>query len=114
MIDTTPHRAFALVVFALMPTLVAPNAVAQSGMGTPYVEHWGFFQRNENGSDQWKYEPRLYVPFRLDNGWTFTQRVDVPMIYTNATGAGNPGGGYSAGIGDVFIEDIFETPEIAT
>jgi hypothetical protein len=113
MIDTRLHRAFALSRCALALTLIAPIAAAQNGLGTLYAENWGFFQKNENGSDQWKYEPRLYVPFHFDNGWTFTQRVDVPMIYTNTKGAGNPGGGYSGGIGDVFIEEIFETPEIA-
>jgi hypothetical protein len=113
MIDTRPHRAFALGRCALAMILIAPTTAAQSGLGMVNVENWGFFQKNENGSDQWKYEPRLYVPFHFDNGWMFTQRVDVPMIYTNAKGAGNPGGGYSGGIGDVFIEEIFETPEIA-
>jgi hypothetical protein len=113
MFKSRSHREFALCSFALTLLLVSPVAAAQTVPGTVYTENWGFFQKNENGTDQWKYEPRLYVPFRFDNGWTFTQRLDVPMIYTNATGAGNPGGGYSAGVGDVFIEEIFETPEVA-
>jgi hypothetical protein len=113
MIDTRPHYALTLCACALALILIPQIAAAQDGWGAPSVENWGFFQKNENGSDQWKYEPRLYVPFRLENGWTFTQRVDVPVIYTNAKGAGNPAGGYSWGIGNVFIEEIFETPEIA-
>ncbi len=111
--DKTTHGWLNFIQWTLALLVVAPAAAAQSGWGTAYTENWVFFQKNESGSNQWKYEPRLHVPFRFDNGWTFTQRVDVPMIYTNAAGAGNPGGGYSAGIGDVFIEEIFETPEVA-
>ncbi len=91
----------------------APCAAAQSGIGTVYVSNFAYFQKNENGSGQWTYEPRLYVPYQFDNGWTFTQRVDVPLIYTNVSGAGNPGGGWSGGIGDVFIQETFTSPEIA-
>ncbi len=89
-----------------------PAALAEGAPSTTYAENWGFFQRNTNGSNQWKDEPRLYVPWRLDNGWTFTQRVDVPLIYTNASGPGNPAGGYSGGVGDAFIEEIFDSPDV--
>jgi hypothetical protein len=87
-------------------------AAGQSGLGSVVFENWGFFQRNEDGSNQWKYEPRLYVLYRFVDGATFTQRIDVPLIYTNASGAGNPGGGYSGGVGDIFIEEIFESREV--
>lgn len=114
MFSRLPRRKWlASWLSALSLVLGAVPAAAQSGFGTVSVENWGYFQRNEDGTNQWKYEPRLYIPYRFDNGITFTQRVDVPMIYTNATGAGNPGGGYSGGIGDVFIEEIFESTEIA-
>lgn len=99
---------------ALVPMIAhVPAAAAEAGLGAIYVENWGFFQRNTNGSNQWKDEPRLYVPWRLDEGWTFTQRIDVPLIYTDASGPGNPGGGYSGGVGDAFIEEIFDSPEAA-
>ena len=109
-----PHsgRQGLCVVALAAVTGMAPGA-AQGGLGAIYVENWVDYQKNENATDQWKYEPRLYVPYHFDNGATFTQRVDVPMIYTNTTGAGNPNGGYSGGIGDVFIEEYYETPEIA-
>lgn len=105
--------ASALLGAALSVVCHVPAALAEDEHGAIYVENWGFFQRNTNGSNQWKDEPRLYIPWRLDYGWTFTQRVDVPMLYTNASGAGNPGGGYSFGVGDAFIEEIFESPEVA-
>jgi hypothetical protein len=91
----------------------APCVAAQSGIGTVYVSNFASFQKNENGSGQWTYEPRLYIPYRFDNGWTFTQRVDVPLIYTNDSGPGNSGGGWSGGVGDVLIQEGFTSPEIA-
>lgn len=111
--DIRHRRGLASGLCAWALCVVAPHTSAQSGLGTVYVENWGYFQRNENGTNQWTYEPHLYVPYHFDNGATFTQRLDVPMIDTNATGPGNPGGGYSGGFGDVFIEEIFESPEIA-
>ena len=91
----------------------APCAEAQSGIGGVYVNNFVSFQKNEDGSDQWTYEPRLYIPYQFDNGWVFTQRVDVPLIYTNGTGPGNSGGGWSGGIGDVLIQESFTSPQIA-
>lgn len=117
--DASPTNAMrsvgwlASALGALVLVAGATPAAAQSGLGSVYVENWGYFQKNENGSNQWKYEPHLYVPYHFDNGVTFTQRVDVPMIYTNATGAGNPDGGYAFGIGDVFIEEIFKSPDVS-
>ena len=84
-------------------TLASAQYRDRDDLGTVRFENWGYFQRNEDGSNEWKYWPRLYVPYSFDNGWTFTQCVDVPMIYTNAVGPGNPGGGYSGGVGDAFI-----------
>lgn len=88
-------------------------AFAEEGLGRPYVENWIFFQRNADGSGQWKDEPRLYVPWHLAGGWPFTQRVDAPLVYTNATGMGNPDGSYSAHVGDAFIEEILASPLVA-
>ncbi len=106
-------RSLLAILLASAAVALAAPAAAQSGFGSVYFENWGFFERNENGSDHWKYEPRLYIPYRFDDGVTFTQRLDLPMIYTNDSGAGNPGGGWSGGLGDFFIEEIFESPEVA-
>jgi len=83
------------------------------GIGTSRVENWFDFQRNINGSELWQYWPRFYIPFNLQRGWTFTQRVDLPMDYTDGAGSENPAGKWKFGIGDWFIEEIVTTPEVA-
>ena len=103
----------AAALFALLIGAAPGPAVGEGGFGTVELQNWGFFQRNEDGSNQWKYDPRLYIPYKFANGVTFTQRIDVPLIYTNASGAGNPGGGYSGGVGDMFIEEYFESAPVA-
>jgi hypothetical protein len=102
-----------LIVCTLSLLAAAVPARAQTGWGSAQVQNWGYFQKNENGSNQWKYQPRLLLPYGFDSGATFTERVDVPMIDTNATGAGNPDGGYAFGFGDMFIEEILESAEVA-
>ncbi len=89
------------------------SAVAQAGWQPLRLENWGFFQKNPNGSNQWQYRPRAFAPYRLDNGWTLVQRADIPLLYTNATGPGNPAGGYSGGVGNILLESIVDTPDIA-
>lgn len=91
----------------------AGAAWAQSGLQPIRLDNWGYYQRNANDSNQWQYRPRLWVPYRFDNGWTFTQRADVPMIYTDDTGPAKSTSGYSGGIGNILLESIFETPEVA-
>lgn len=99
---------------SILPPLVCLFSVtagaAHAQLQEPRLETWGYWQRNTNGSTAWKLQPRLFVPFRFDDGWVFTQRVDVPLVDTDAVGPGNPDGGYSGGVGDIFIEEIFESP----
>jgi hypothetical protein len=75
--------------------------------------HWLYFQENTDNSERWQYRPRFYIPFSLPRGWTFTQRLDLPVYYTDKVGPENPNGGWKSGIGDWFIEEIFATPELA-
>jgi hypothetical protein len=77
------------------------------------LENWIYYQGNENGSVQWKYEPHLYMPFALGSGWSFTQRVDVPLVYTDDKGSANPKGDWGFGVGNALIEEIFESPPVA-
>lgn len=88
-------------------------ASADPGFGPIRFDNWGYFQKNANDSNQWQYRPRVYFPYQFENGGVFRQRVDVPMIYTDNTGPGNPGGTYSGGIGNIMIESIYDTPDIA-
>jgi hypothetical protein len=99
-------------VFFCLSFAAGGTATAQLP-GPISLQNWLTFQRNTNGSEQWEYEPRLFIPFSLSGGWTFTQRIDLPASYTNQVGTDNPGGGWKAGIGDWFIEEIFATPELA-
>jgi hypothetical protein len=105
----TVCRLFAVV--ATLGLLAATAAAAQTPAAR--VESWLDYQRNDNGTAQWKLDPRLYVPFALGGGWTFTQRIDVPLVYTDDKGSANPAGGWAFGFGNALVEEIFETPELA-
>lgn len=102
-----------LTLIALAAASIAFPCRAENEKGDSRFENWGIFQKDVNGTDQWTYQARLYVPFDLGDGWTFTQRVQLPMTYTNESGPGNPTGTYSGGVGNLFVEEIFETGEVA-
>jgi len=103
---------FAILIALATACFVLP-CHAENEKGDARFESWGILQKDVNETEQWTYQARLYVPFSLGDGWTFTQRVQLPMSYTNESGAGNPGGTYSGGIGNGFIEEIFETGDVA-
>ena len=88
-------------------------AVAQGQWGTIRFDQWLFVQGNANDSTQWQYRPRLFLPYDFASGWTATMRIDLPMLYTNDSGPAHPGGGYSGGIGNYFIEPTVDTPEVS-
>ncbi len=69
---------------------------ARGNLGTIRLDNWGYFQENVNGTDQWQYRPRLFMPWVFGNEWIATLRADVPMLYTNNTGPANREGGYWA------------------
>jgi hypothetical protein len=85
----------------------------QAQMGTVTLENWLYYQENYGASARWQYQPRLLMPFAFGGGWTFTQRIDVPFYYTNATGSANADGAWRFRTSDVFVEEIFDTPDIA-
>jgi hypothetical protein len=103
-----------LLVAALVSvaSLAACPATAEQ-LGPTRFDSWLSYQRNTDGSGQWLYQQRFYVPFDLPRGWIFTQRVDLPVSYTNKVGTDNPTGAWKAGIGDWFVEEIVDTPELA-
>src|SRR5262245_58382316 len=93
---------------SLLPLLLfAGSAVAQVRF-----DNWLYYQRNTDDSTRWQYRPRLYAPFDIGGGWTFTQRVDLPMYYTDRQGPENTSGGWKAGIGDWYVEEGLTTPEL--
>jgi len=89
-----------------------PASPGLGNLGTIRFDNWGYFQENRNGSGQWQYRPRVFVPWVFGNGWIATLRTDVPMIYTDNTGPANSNGGYSGGIGNVFFEPILDTAQL--
>lgn len=76
-------------------------------------DNWLYYQRNTDDSTRAQYRPRFYIPFNLDNGGVFTQRIDLPVYYTNKVGADNPNGDRKGGIGDWFIEETYLSPEVS-
>jgi len=54
----------------------------------------------------------FYIPFNLSPGWMFTQRIDLPVAYTDTVGPQNTAGNWKLGINDWFIEEILTTPEL--
>ena len=100
----------ASLVAAALGGLAAP-ATAQ--LGTIRFDNWFFYQQNYGDTARFQYRPRIFIPYSFGDGWTFTQRLDLPLYYTDATGPENPGGDWKFGVSDVFVEEIFDTPEIA-
>jgi hypothetical protein len=102
-----------LVITCLLGLAAGSVAEAQPSEWPPVrFDNWLYFQHNLDGTDRWQYRPRFYIPFNLDGGWTFTQRIDLPMYYTDRVGPENPGGGWKFGIGDWFIEESLLSPAV--
>lgn len=100
--------------FALACLLAATGAWAQEKANPPIrFDNWLYYQRNTDDSTRAQYRPRFYIPFNLDNGGVFTQRIDLPIYYTNKVGTDNPNGDRKAGIGDWFIEETYLSPEVS-
>lgn len=93
--------------------LLAAGAAPAQQLGTIRFDNLLYFQSNTDGSERWQYRPRVYIPFSLSGGWTFTQRFDLPVSYTDKVGTDNPTGEWKSGIADWFIEEAFASPELA-
>ncbi len=85
---------------------------ARGSLGRIRFDNWGYFQENVNGTYQWQYRPRLFVPWVFGNEWIATLRADFPIIYTNNKGPANRDGGYSGGIGNIFFEPILDSAPV--
>jgi hypothetical protein len=93
--------------------LLASSATLAQDRPPIRFDNWLYFQKNTDDSERWQYRPRFYIPFNLSGGWTFTQRLDLPVYYTDKVGPENPTGEWKAGIADWFIEEAFTSPEVA-
>jgi hypothetical protein len=107
---TTRKRAAAI---ALAASLSAVPGAATAQLGTIRMDNWLYYQGNYGDTARWQYRARFFVPYDLGGGWTFTQRADLPFYYTDASGPANPDGGWKGRLADVFVEEIFDTPEVA-
>lgn len=99
--------------FLLVSMTCGFPAAAQAQMGTIRFDNWLYYQQNYDSSVRWQYRPRVFVPFAIGGGWTFTQRVDVPFYYTDKPGPANTSGGYEFRVSDALVEEIFDTPDVA-
>ena len=97
----------------LSVSLLCALAGAATAVENPLrFDNWVYYTKNFDGSAQWEYDPRLFVPFSFGNGWTFTQRIDIPFYYTDKVGPANPQGAWSFRLSDAFVEEIFDTPDL--
>jgi hypothetical protein len=53
---------------------------------------------------------RYDTPYRLENGWTFFPRLDVPFVYNDAPSRDNPNGDYEFGFGDLSAQFLLIRP----
>jgi hypothetical protein len=101
------------VIAAIVIPAWAGKVVADIELGTVRLDNWAYFQQNTNATGRVQLRERLFVPFNIDQGWTFTQRVDVPFYDTDKSGPTNTDGVWKAGISDMLIEEIIDSPEVA-
>ena len=108
------HSKSRSAIVGLVCLLASAGALAQQKEGPPIrFDNWLFYQRNTDDSTRAQYRPRFFIPFNLDNGGVFTQRIDLPIYYTNKVGTDNPNGDRKGGIGDWFIEETYLSPEVS-
>jgi hypothetical protein len=76
------------------------------------IDSWLTTQENFDGSSQWSYRIKVFIPRPVRHGWTSTSRIDLPYVVTNKVGPADPGGVWQGHIGDALIEQIFDTPKL--
>ncbi|MHC4206807.1 MAG: hypothetical protein ACYSTT_19300 [Planctomycetota bacterium] len=53
---------------------------------------------------------RQYAPYRLNNGWVISGRIEIPLIYTDIPSRDNPNGDYELGAGDLATQLLLIQP----
>jgi hypothetical protein len=107
-------RSPSRLILAFGLSLLASSATSAQELGTIRFDNWLYYQENPDNTGQWQYRPRFLIPVNLPLAWTFTQRIDLPILDTDRVGPDNTTGKWKAGIGDWFIEEGFTSPEVAT
>src|SRR5262245_33548735 len=112
--EATMNRMPRSAAVGLACLLCCASALAQQKESPPIrFDNWLYYQKNVDDSERWQYRPRFLIPFNLDNGGVFTQRIDLPFYYLNKVGQDNPNGDWKSGIGDWFIEEVYLSPEVS-
>ena len=101
------------MIAAIVIPAWADSIAADIQLGTVRLDNWAYFQQNTTATERVQLRERLFVPINFGQGWTFTQRVDVPFYETNNPGPANSDGGWKTGIADMLIEEIIDGPEVA-
>lgn len=71
------------------------------------------YQENADNTGQYKLTEKVYVPLGASGAWRFTGRVDMPFLYTNKEGSGNPNGDWAFHVGDSLTELDVTAPPVA-
>ena len=109
-----------LCIAASDTSLAQSEATGEPGPPDPVdspktrLETWFYYQDNADSSGQYKLTEKVYVPLGASGGWRFTGRLDVPLIYTDKEGNGNPNGDWTFHGGDSLTEFYVTTPPAAT
>jgi hypothetical protein len=53
---------------------------------------------------------RYDTPYRLESGWLFSPRFEMPFVYTNVPSRDNPNGDYEFGAGDLSTQFLMIRP----
>ncbi|MBL8675360.1 MAG: hypothetical protein JNL07_10760 [Rhodospirillales bacterium] len=95
---------------------VAPAAASAQTPRPPdtRIDVWMFGQRNDDATDSRlnKLTIRAQRTFELPAGWRAALRGDLPLLDTDKRGVGNPGGDFSAHLGDVLTQASVTTPQV--
>lgn len=68
------------------------------------------YQQTTGDTDKSVMTFRLDAPFELQDGWKFSTRFDMPILYTDKVSADNPNGDYEMGAGDMLSQFHFVSP----
>ena len=74
------------------------------------VENIYRYQRVSSDLEASSFIHRLYVPYRLESGWTFSGLYEIPLTYTDIPSRDNPNGDYEFGLGDISTRLLFIRP----
>ena len=103
----------ALIVALVLAAFAGGKPASAQELGTIRFDNWLYFQENIDDSERWQYRPRFYIPFNLPRGWTFTQRIDLPVSTPTSIGPDNPTAGGRPASATGSSRRAFTSPEVS-